>query len=165
MTRNVITAELISEGLETRLIGRKVLYYPTASSTNEIAIQESVQGASEGTVVIAGEQTRGRGRLNRSWMTPEGNIAFSVLLYPEKSVLPLLMMMASLGVSYAIEGITGLVTQIIQPRPHVVDEGAVAARATGSATAERPRQHPGDEGDDLGTGKGRVIQLVFNLFP
>ncbi|MBN2240033.1 MAG: biotin--[acetyl-CoA-carboxylase] ligase [Dehalococcoidales bacterium] len=119
--KDKLTAELISSGVDTRIIGQKVMYYPTASSTNEIAIQESHQGASEGTVVIAGEQTRGRGRLSRSWLTPEGNIALSVLLYPHKSILHSLIMMASLGVCYAIEGVTGLVTQIKWPNDVLIN--------------------------------------------
>ena len=100
------------DGLDTRIIGRNVLYYPSVTSTNEIARTEAGRGIQEGTVVVADEQTAGRGRLKRSWLTPAGNIAVSIVLYPEKQVLPSLIMMASLAVSHSIKAVTGLETQI-----------------------------------------------------
>lgn len=111
----MLSAELIMDGLDTRLIGRRILYYPRVTSTNEMAKKEAGRGIDEGAVVVAGEQTAGRGRLKRSWLTPEGNIALSVILYPEKPVLPSLIMMASLAVSRSIEAVTGLETQIKWP--------------------------------------------------
>jgi BirA family biotin operon repressor/biotin-[acetyl-CoA-carboxylase] ligase len=83
MTEESLSSELITEGLRTRIIGRKLLYYPSVTSTNDLAKRLAEQGEPEGTVVIAGEQTAGRGRLKRAWLTPGGNIAVSVILRPE----------------------------------------------------------------------------------
>jgi len=115
MTEEIISPELIMDMLGTRMIGRHVLYFPSVTSTNEIAKKEAGKGVEEGTVVIADEQTAGRGRLKRSWLTPEGNIALSVILYPQKPVLPSLIIIASLAVSHSIEAVTGLETQIKWP--------------------------------------------------
>lgn len=121
MNENLVSAELIQAGLETRTIGGTVLYYPETTSTNEIAIHQAVHGAPEGTVVVAGIQTRGRGRLKRAWSTPEGNIALSVILYPDISSLHLLIMMASLAVLHAVEKVTGLKAGIKWPNDVLVN--------------------------------------------
>lgn len=115
MTEEKLSAELITDGLDIKLIGQHVLYYPSVTSTNELAKKEAEGGVGEGTVVIADQQTAGRGRLKRTWLTPEGNIALSVILYPEIPVLPFLIMMASLAVSHSIEAVAGLETQIKWP--------------------------------------------------
>jgi len=105
----------ITSGLNTRFIGQRVLYYPSVTSTNDIARQEAQQKAPEGTAVITGRQTAGRGRLKRPWLTPEGNIAVSVILYPPKTCLHSLIMLASLAVARAIEAVTGLKCQLKWP--------------------------------------------------
>ena len=105
----------IQRGLKTNIIGRKVFYLPSLPSTMDFARQEAQKGASEGTVIMAGEQTEGRGRLKRKWLAPKGNIALSIILYPTISSLPYLMMIASLAVVQSIEKVTGFKGQIKWP--------------------------------------------------
>ncbi|MFC1912070.1 biotin--[acetyl-CoA-carboxylase] ligase, partial [Chloroflexota bacterium] len=81
----------ITGNLATRFIGQRVLYYPRVTSTMDVARREARQGAAEGTVIIAEEQTAGKGRMRRLWLTPGGNIALSIILYPEMSQLPYLV--------------------------------------------------------------------------
>jgi BirA family transcriptional regulator, biotin operon repressor / biotin---[acetyl-CoA-carboxylase] ligase len=114
--------KLIKNGLNTRVIGREVLYYPSLPSTMDTAREKARQGAAEGTVIIAGEQTAGRGRLKRAWLAPAGNIALSAILRPETAALPYLIMIASLAVARSIERVTGLTTQIKWPND-VLTEG------------------------------------------
>ena len=58
-------------------------YVPTIGSTNDVLKQMAAQGAPEGTVLVAGEQTRGKGRLGRSFHSPEGTgVYLSMLLRP-----------------------------------------------------------------------------------
>jgi BirA family biotin operon repressor/biotin-[acetyl-CoA-carboxylase] ligase len=101
--------------LETRFIGKNIIYYPRLPSTMDAARDEARRGAAGGTVVIAGEQTGGRGRLRRAWFTPPGNVALSVVLYPGLADLPYLIMIASLAVARAVENLAGLRTQIKWP--------------------------------------------------
>lgn len=110
-----LSADAITAGLETRFIGQRVLYYPRLTSTMEAARREAKRGAPEGTAVIADEQTAGRGRLGRVWLTPRGNIALSLVLYPRLVELPSLIMLASLAVVHSIEAVTGLKSQIKWP--------------------------------------------------
>lgn len=126
MASQGLSVSAIKEGLETRFIGQKILYYPRLTSTMEAARREARKGVSEGTVIIAGEQTRGRGRLKRAWFSPGGNIALSLILYPDISGLPYLIMIASLAAAYGIESVTGLKTQIKWPNDILIGFKKVA---------------------------------------
>ena len=64
-------------------------YFDSISSTNDEALAWATQGAPDLSLVIADEQTAGRGRLNRKWFTPkETALAFSLILRPS-SLTPL----------------------------------------------------------------------------
>jgi BirA family biotin operon repressor/biotin-[acetyl-CoA-carboxylase] ligase len=110
-----LSPEAITRDLDTRLIGRRVIYYPSVASTNELAKIEARWGAVEGTVIIAGEQTAGKGRLKRAWLSPRGSLALSFILYPALEHLPSLIMVASLAVARSIKAVTGLEAGIKWP--------------------------------------------------
>jgi len=111
----------IREKLAGNTIGWRILYFPRLDSTMDIARQEAEQGAAEGTVIIAGEQTEGRGRIQRQWISPRGNIALSVILRPHLSCLPCLIMLASLAVVGSIEKVTGLSPQVKWPNDVLIN--------------------------------------------
>lgn len=74
----------ISNKLKTKIIGKRIYAYKSVQSTNTIAIQLASSGAPEGTLVIAEHQTKGRGRLGRSWYSPEKiGLYCSVILKPK----------------------------------------------------------------------------------
>lgn len=122
MDNNILNPELIQRDLPTRFIGQKIIYYPSLTSTMDAAKKEALWGAEAGTVVLAGEQTAGRGRLQRSWLSPVGGLAFSVILRPNLSYLPYLVMLASLAVTYGIRSLTGLKPQIKWPNDVLIGE-------------------------------------------
>lgn len=73
----------ILAGLKTRAFGRHLHCYRRIGSTNATAIELAEHGAPEGTIVVAEEQTKGRGRLGRHWHSPAGlGIWSSVILRP-----------------------------------------------------------------------------------
>jgi BirA family transcriptional regulator, biotin operon repressor / biotin---[acetyl-CoA-carboxylase] ligase len=111
----------ITRDLRTGFIGRKVIYYSTLPSTMDAARRAARGAAIAGTVIIAGEQTAGKGRLQRTWLSPPGSIALSIVLYPDIASLPYLIMIASLAVSYSIETNAGLKTQIKWPNDILID--------------------------------------------
>jgi len=125
MMDNDLTPEIIASSLETQLIGREILYIESLPSTMDIAREEAVKGACEGTVVIAGRQTAGRGRLKRVWNSPEGNIAMSVILRPQKIVLSSLIMLASLAVMHGIQTATGLKPALKWPNDVLINDKKV----------------------------------------
>ncbi|OGN89268.1 MAG: biotin--[acetyl-CoA-carboxylase] ligase [Chloroflexi bacterium RBG_13_46_9] len=115
-----LTRKRISRGLKTRCIGKRLLVFPVLTSTMDIARQEAVKRAPEGTAVIAERQTAGRGRLKRTWLTTEGNIAVSIIIYPPKEYIQSLIMLASLAVLNSIRTLTGIECQLKWPNDVLV---------------------------------------------
>lgn len=100
----------------TRIVGSQIVNYNSVSSTMDVARSLAIAGAREGTVVVAEEQTAGRGRLSRRWLAPPGSsLLLSVILKPPPSKLSALSMMAALAVSRSIEQATGLAASIKWP--------------------------------------------------
>lgn len=116
-----LSTAAVTRDLATRFVGQRLLYYPRLTSTMEVARQEAQRGAAEGTVILADEQTAGKGRLKRAWLTPSGNIALSIILHPALSCLPSLIMLASLAVFRSIEAVTGLKSQIKWPNDVLIN--------------------------------------------
>lgn len=76
----------IRDYLTANFIGRSIEYHETITSTN-IRAKEIAREADEGTVVIAEEQTMGKGRLGRNWTSPKGKgLWFSIILKPKVKV-------------------------------------------------------------------------------
>jgi BirA family biotin operon repressor/biotin-[acetyl-CoA-carboxylase] ligase len=125
MIDNNLSSASITNNLETRFIGQRVIYYPSLTSTMGVAKREAQQGAVEGTIIIADEQTAGKGRMKRLWLSPRGSIALSVILYPEVAYLPSLVMLASLAVVHSIEAVTGLKAQVKWPNDVLINSKKV----------------------------------------
>lgn len=72
--------------LQTALAGLPLgplRYYDSIGSTNDEALAWATDGAPDLALIVADEQTRGRGRMNRRWFTPPGTaLAFSLILRP-----------------------------------------------------------------------------------
>lgn len=84
---DILTLQEIEEDLNTEFIGRNVHYYDSIESTNDRAKELALE-SSEGTVIISEEQTKGKGRLGREWISPKKKgIWMSLILKP--SVAPL----------------------------------------------------------------------------
>jgi len=76
--------EILEKSLAGKFFGHELYYYPVTGSTNDDAFRLGVAGAPEGTVVIADSQTKGKGRMQRSWHSPVGsNIYTSIILRPQ----------------------------------------------------------------------------------
>ncbi len=80
-------AELSLEDIVVLMIGDKVIHLPVVDSTNNF-LRDNHERFTHGTVVIANLQTRGRGRNNREWFSPEGGLWFSILFKPRKPLKP-----------------------------------------------------------------------------
>ena len=119
-----LTPERVQAGLRTRCFGRRVLHRSTVGSTNDEARFQASAGAPEGLLVLAEEQTAGRGRYDRRWEAPFGSgILASLLLRP--TFLPpgqafLLTALAALGVAEAVERETALPVELKWPNDVLV---------------------------------------------
>jgi BirA family biotin operon repressor/biotin-[acetyl-CoA-carboxylase] ligase len=73
----------IEFGLDTRRIGRRIAVWNRVTSTNDLAAHAAFSALNDGLVVLAEEQTAGRGRRGRTWEAPaRSSILMSVLLFP-----------------------------------------------------------------------------------
>ena len=120
---HALSRERIESVLTTSVFGRSLVYLPVAGSTNDVAKRLGLQGAREGTVVVADEQSAGRGRLSRRWLAPPATcILCSILLRP---TLPptqanWLTMLSSLAAADAIDQVAGLRVDIKWPNDLIV---------------------------------------------
>ena len=113
--------DLLLSSLTTQLIGGKIIYHPRLDSTMNAAREMVKQGAPEGCVIITDEQTSGKGRIKRAWLSPEGCIALSIILYPGISSLPYLVMLTSLAVAHSIEKVSGIKPQLKWPNDVLIN--------------------------------------------
>jgi BirA family transcriptional regulator, biotin operon repressor / biotin---[acetyl-CoA-carboxylase] ligase len=107
----MISPDILRGGLRTEVFGRKVYTFETIDSTNSCARALAACWADEGTVVIAEEQTAGRGRLGRSWHGAHGeNLTFSLILRPAIPAerMGLLSLLIATGLARGIEEALGL---------------------------------------------------------
>ena len=80
---------------------RKIIYYEEIDSTNTQVDRLAKEGAEHGTVVVAGQQSAGKGRRGRQWESPKGvNLYLSLLLRPEME--PQKAPMLTLVMAYSI---------------------------------------------------------------
>ena len=107
--------DLLKERLAGSLFSPPIHYHCSMDSTNALARTLAGQGAPEGTLVITEEQTAGRGRRGKSWVSPAGaNLLFSVLLRPPMEgdrvfVLTMVLALAALKAVKTIAGVNALI--------------------------------------------------------
>lgn len=102
----------VPAGLSTKVIGQNEIYhFDSIESTNDKAYQLAEEGASEGTLVIAEAQSKGRGRMGRKWTSPKsGGIYMSLVLRPdlETDEIPAITLITATAIINAIKKVTGL---------------------------------------------------------
>lgn len=140
-TLDLISVTAIKSARAGKLIGRRVVWLDQTVSTNETAKELAGRRAPEGTIVLADEQSAGKGRLGRTWTSPPAaSILLSVVLRPRLSILTNLTMMASLAATRAIEGSTGLAASIKWPNDVLVAGKKVGGiLIEGQLSGEMPR--------------------------
>lgn len=114
------TASYIKCNLGTRFIGRELHYLEVTTSTQDAARQIAEQGSQEGTAVMAARQEAGRGRLGRSWFSPQGGLAVSIILKPSIEDLYLLPAISAVAIFRALQRI-GLNSSIKWPNDILVN--------------------------------------------
>jgi BirA family transcriptional regulator, biotin operon repressor / biotin---[acetyl-CoA-carboxylase] ligase len=124
-----VNAQSIGKKLKTSLIGGQIHYYVKLGSTQELAISlaENNPEVLNGTVILAEKQDRGRGRMNRRWISPGGGIWLSIILRPKIPVKtsPLLSFVAALAVGDTIAQKTGLESKVKWPNDILINHKKV----------------------------------------
>ena len=105
---DLLAPEIIQYNLQTEVIGagENYFYFDSVDSTNNFAKKIAAEGAADGTVIVAEEQTGGKGRLDRNFFSPKGkSILFSVILRPKCTPkdAPKFTLLAAVAVALAME--------------------------------------------------------------
>ena len=143
----------MQEGLATRFVGREIVHVPLVGSTIDVARDLVAQGAPEGTLVFAEEQTAGRGRRGRSWIAPaRTSLLCSVVIYPDLASrrVTRLTMLVGLASAEAVEKRAGLAARLKWP-----NDVQVGSKKVGGVLVEA-----GIEGDRV---KHAILSLGLNV--
>jgi BirA family biotin operon repressor/biotin-[acetyl-CoA-carboxylase] ligase len=113
----LLDPEEVASRLNTIILGKKLIYYEEVSSTQDVVTELAEEGEREGTVIIAAEQTKGRGRRGRSFVSPPGGVYLSLILRPDfkPQVAPGIPLVAGVAVIHAIRKATTLKPTIKWP--------------------------------------------------
>lgn len=120
----------------------QILRFDSVPSTNLEAARRAVEGAPEGVCIVAAEQTAGRGRLQRNWVSPkDAGLYFSIILRPklDQSIWPLLSLMAAVAVHDALLDACHLETDIKWPNDILVDGKKLCGILTETVETSRGR--------------------------
>ncbi|MGA2073258.1 MAG: biotin--[acetyl-CoA-carboxylase] ligase [Terriglobia bacterium] len=140
---DLLVPAMIREELRGNEIGQAIVHHFRIDSTNTAAMVLAQEGAAHGTVVVAEEQTAGRGRFGREWYSEKSSgIYLSVILRPPFSptAAPILTLMAGVAAQQAVSALTGLGVDIRWPNDLLVNGKKVAGILT-EMKAELGRLH------------------------
>jgi BirA family transcriptional regulator, biotin operon repressor / biotin---[acetyl-CoA-carboxylase] ligase len=115
---DILTPDMLRQRLKGSLFGKHIYHFFKTDSTNRVALELGHGGEPEGAVVLAEEQTAGRGRAGRTWQSDRAaGIYVTLLLRPRLAPVqaPLLTMMAGLSARTAVEVQTGLAPDLKWP--------------------------------------------------
>jgi BirA family transcriptional regulator, biotin operon repressor / biotin---[acetyl-CoA-carboxylase] ligase len=115
---DILTPDMLRQSLKGGLFGKRIYHFFRTDSTNRVALELGHAGEPEGAVVLAEEQTGGKGRAGRVWHSERAaGIYVTLLLRPKLAPVqaPLLTMMAGLSMQAAIQAQTGLSVDLKWP--------------------------------------------------
>ena len=115
---DVLVSDLLKRQLRGSDFGKRIYHFFKVDSTNRVALELGQAGEPHGTIVVAEEQTAGRGRAGRTWHSERSaGIYLSLLLRPQlaPSLAPVLTMAAGLSTRDAIAEVTGVEPDIRWP--------------------------------------------------
>ena len=124
----------------TRWLGRPLVRLDSIDSTNAEAWRRAEEGAPHGLVVVADEQTAGRGRLDRSWLSPRGDgVYLSALLRPGDlgPATGLVGVAAAIATAQAVEDAGVVSARVKWPNDVWVEERKIAGILVESRDAGR----------------------------
>ena len=140
---DILAPSLVRPELGENQIGHRIVHYFRTDSTNDVALSLAAQGEAHGTVILAEEQTAGRGRLGRSWYSEKSSgIYASIILRPPlaPAAAPVLTLMAGVAAQRAVNTVTGLPVDIRWPNDLLLNGKKVCGILT-EMTAELDRLH------------------------
>jgi BirA family biotin operon repressor/biotin-[acetyl-CoA-carboxylase] ligase len=120
---DILTPDMLRQRLRGSLFGKRIYHFFRTDSTNRVAFELGQAGEPQGAVVLAEEQSAGRGRAGRTWQSERAvGIYVTLLLRPKLAPVqaPLLTMMAGLSAHTAVEAATGLAVDLKWPNDLII---------------------------------------------
>lgn len=128
-----MTASEIHNGLRTQILGREIESCDQIESTNDLARKRGIDGAPEGTLVLAESQTAGRGRHGRRWHAPPGSGILASLILRHRLLanqIGLPSIVGAVAIAAAIKELTELTALIRWPNDVLIREKKVSGVLT-----------------------------------
>ena len=110
--------------LKTKIFGKEIISYKKVDSTNIVAYELAEKSMREGTVILADEQVKGKGRHGRHWSSPsKGGIYMSCILRPSiaPNEISRITLLAAIAVAQAIRDFSSLEVTIKWPNDIMID--------------------------------------------
>lgn len=129
----------LMNNLNTKVMGCRIKVLKSTISTQDDARKMAEEGASEGTLVVAEEQTGGKGRMGRKWFSPYGKgIWMSIILRPQQPLqfTPQLTLLTGVAVCRAIRKITHLDVGIKWPNDILINDRKICGILLESAAED-----------------------------
>ncbi|OGU27109.1 MAG: biotin--[acetyl-CoA-carboxylase] ligase [Ignavibacteria bacterium GWA2_35_9] len=127
---SVFNLENFDIKLDTEIIGRNIIYIDETPSTNSFLLDPAISGNTNGTILIAEKQIKGRGRKDRQWYSTKGlNLTFSILLTNKKYFTKrfnLINFATALSTAIAIENLFQSRTELKWPNDVLINKKKVA---------------------------------------
>ncbi|MBI2486979.1 MAG: biotin--[acetyl-CoA-carboxylase] ligase [Deltaproteobacteria bacterium] len=152
------TSESIKKLLKKETMEKTIYLFEEVGSTNDVAFELARNGVSDGTIVIADSQTKGRGRLQRKWISPSGlNLYISVIFRPTIQIkdTPLFTLITSIALAETIKN-NGAEPSIRWPNDILIDR----KKAAGVLTEMQPR---GERVDFVVVGIGVNLNMTREI--
>ena len=134
---DILSRTELESNRKTTWVGEEIHYFDSTDSTNTRAKRLAEDGAVHGTLVVADEQTGGRGRRGRVWESQKGvSIYMSLVLKPEiePNHASMLTLITAMAVAGGIEKTTGLECKIKWPNDIVIHRKKVCGILTEMST-------------------------------
>ncbi|WP_054024521.1 biotin--[acetyl-CoA-carboxylase] ligase [Bacillus sp. FJAT-28004] len=121
---DMLSVEKLENRLDTKVFGQQIHYFETVESTQNLARAAAEEGALEGTLFVAEQQVKGRGRMGRGWISPRGKgVWISMVLRPSVPIhfAPQLTLLTAVALCRSLKRLTGLPIGIKWPNDLLIE--------------------------------------------
>ncbi|GAA0599974.1 bifunctional biotin--[acetyl-CoA-carboxylase] synthetase/biotin operon repressor [Virgibacillus siamensis] len=128
-----VSENTLQWGLQTQWLGKKIIHREAISTTQQLAHKTAQEGTNNGTVIIADEQTEGKGRMNRHWHSSKGKgVWMSLILKPDipPNLAPQLTLLTATVLAEVFSSYTNTNPKIKWPNDILIEDRKTAGILT-----------------------------------
>lgn len=157
---NLLLPYEIKKNLNTEFLGKNIHFFKEVDSTNDVARELAMEGAEEGTIVVAESQRSGKGRRGKKWISPSGGVWMTIILRPdiEPVKAPQLTLVTGVAVAETLDQECGLNIGIKWPNDILIGDKKVSGILTEVETKKR-------EVEFVLVGIGIDLNMDVSIFP